>query len=165
MASKTQICNLALAQLGASRLTSITDNTTEAKLCNTFFDDIVDEVLIESPWSRSIKRVALVKTTNTPAFGFDSEFQLPTDVLRVIEINNESLGNIPFAIEFDKLNIDASAVSIKYISRLTNTGDFGVALTRAIVARLAAELAYPITGSPQIAQSLYERFEFILIRC
>lgn len=166
MASKTQICNLALAQLGVDRITSLTDNTTEAKLCNTLYDDVVDEVLIEGPWSRAIRRKALSKTSNTPVYEFDSEFQLPTDpyALRVLSINNETLGQIDHVIESDKLYIDADAVSIKYIARLTNAGDFGTALTRAIVARLVAELAYPITGSVQVASSLHDRYEQVLAR-
>ena len=35
MTSKVQICNMALSRLGASTITSLTDNTTEANLCNT----------------------------------------------------------------------------------------------------------------------------------
>lgn len=166
MSSKVQICNLALAMLGAARITSLSDNTTEAKLCNTLFDDLADEVMIESPWASTVRRAVLAQTTNDPTYGFDEEYQLPTNpfCLRVLSINNEAAGVIPFSIESDKLLISADAVSIKYIARITDTQSYGTALTRAMVARLAAELAYPITGSAAVSSQMYEKYEFILRR-
>jgi hypothetical protein len=161
MASDTQICNLALLRLGAASITSLTDNTPEAKLCNILFDDMVDEVIMEGSWSSTIKRVALVKTTNTPAYGFTDEFQLPTSpfCLKVLEINEATTGTYDFRIEGDKLLANVSTVSIKYVARLTNTGEFDPMLKRAIVSRLAAELAYPITGSQSVTKDMFALYK------
>lgn len=124
------------------------------------FDDLADEVMVEGPWATTITRAALAQTTNDPVFGFDEEYQLPTDpfCLRVLEINEDNAGDYDFRIEGDKLLIDVDAVSIKYIGRITDTQSYGPMLQRAIVSRLAAELSYPLTGQAPVTERLYERY-------
>lgn len=165
MASKVQICNLALARLGASRITSLSDNTNEAKLCNLMYDDLAEEVMSEGAWSSTIKRASLAKTTNTPAFGFTDEFQLPTDpfCLRVLAINDLTPGDYDYRIEGDKLLANISTMKIKYIGRLTDTQSYDPMLKRAIVSRLAAELAYPITGNLQTANAMQEIYRLHIV--
>lgn len=161
MSSKVQICNLALSRLGASRITSLSDNTTEAKLCKTFFDDIADEVMMRGPWNSTVSLKALNKTSNTPAFGFDSEFQLPTDpfCLRVLNINEDIPGTYEFIISGDKLLVSLSAVKVKYIGRVTDTEKYDPMLRAAIVSRLAAELSLAITGSASVQERMFRLYE------
>ena len=106
MASKVQICNVALSRLGASTITSLTDGTTEAKLCNTFFDEIADRAMVQGSWTTLIKRADLARTTATPIFGFTNEFQLPVDpkslkVLNINEgiVNEDRTGRTDYRIE------------------------------------------------------------------
>lgn len=164
MASKVQICNLALSKLGANRITSLTDNTTEAKLCNVLFDDLADEVMLEGSWTSTIKRVSLAQTTNTPIFQFANEFQLPVDpfCLKVLNIDEIVPGDEPYAIESDKLLSDSDNVKIRYIARLTDTEDWDVMLRRAFVARLAAEMAFPLTGDARKAEIEFERYRLFV---
>ena len=105
MASKVQMCNLALAKLGASRIISLDDNTVEAQLCNLLFNDIADFVMMEGMWATTIRRAVLAQTTNTPVFEWEFEFQLPTspEALQVLAINEEIPGTNDYVIEGDKL--------------------------------------------------------------
>ena len=164
MASKVQICNLALSRLGAAIITSLTDGTTEANLCSTFFDDLAKRAMVQGSWTTTIRRVELAKTTNTPAYEFSSEFQLPVDpkCLRLLEINESLAGATPHAIEGDKLLTNGSTVKIKYIGELTDTEDYGPLLTEALEILLASYLAHPITGSASLARELKgEYFELV----
>ena len=160
MASNVQLCNLALSRLGAATITSLTDNTAEAKLCNTFFSDIADEVMAEGSWTSTMTRAELAKTTNTPEFGFTNEFQLPVDpwALKIISINEDTVGDTEYAIEGDKLLTDSDSIKIRYVARLTNTGDWDIYLQRAFVARLASELVYPLTGDTRKSELEYQRY-------
>ncbi len=165
MSSKVQICNLALARINGSRITSLTDNTNEAKLCNLLFNDIADEVMMEGPWPSVISRATLNLTTNTPEFGFTFEFQLPTSpfCLRVITINKDDTGGsingpLTFRIEGNKLLANVNDIKIEYISRVTDTQSFDPALRRAIVSRLSSELSYPLTGSATLSQAMFDRY-------
>lgn len=166
MASKVQICNIALSRLGADRITSITDNTVPAKLCNTFYDNVVEEVLLEGEWSQSINRATLAKTANTPVYEYSYEYQLPTDPvpIRILEINETEPGSEDYSIEKDKLLIDLNTVSIRYIGVPTDPQSYGPALTNAVISRLTAELAYPLTGQSTISDRLHQKYERDLVK-
>lgn len=161
MSSKVQICNLALIRLGVGTITSLSDNTDAANLCNILYDDIRDEVLSEGPWSVTVTRKELNKTTNTPSFGYTYEFQLPTSpkCLKVLEINEEVPGTYDYRIEGDKLLANISTMRIKYIGQITDTGLYSPWLKRALVSRLAAELAYNLTGSSRVAELMMAKYE------
>lgn len=155
---------MALSRLSASTITSLTDNTTAAKLCNTLFDDLADRVMMQGSWTSTITRRALARTTNTPAFGYTYEFQLPVDPksLKVLAIDEAVSGNTDYKIEGDKLLTDSDAIKIKYIARLTDTEAFDPLLTEAIEVLLASYLALPITGDKSTAQALKsEYFELL----
>ena len=81
------ICNSALIKLGAGRITSLSDDSKAGKLCNEQYDKIRKQLLRSHPWNFAIRRKALTKTANTPAYKYSSEFLLPTDCLRVLETN------------------------------------------------------------------------------
>lgn len=164
MASKVQICNMALSRLGASTITSLTDNTTEAKLCNTLFDDLADRAIIQGSWATTIKRAELARTTTTPEYEYSYEFQLPTDpkCLKVLDINESSPGTEPYRIEGDKLLTDNDTIKIRYIGRLTDTEDYGVLLTEAVEILLASYLAMPISGDARLASTLREEYANII---
>lgn len=165
MASKVQICNMALSRLGANNIVSLGDNTPEAKLCSTLFDDLARRVMINGSWTSTIKRASLAKTTNTPAFGYDNEFQLPVDpkCLKVLDINEDVPGDNPYQIEGDKLLTDDSTCKIRYIAELTDTQSYGPMLTEAIEILLASYLAIPITGNRTLAAELKKEYAEILM--
>lgn len=160
MASKVKIANMALSRLGIAQITSLTDNTIEAKHMNLIFEEVVKEVSTEGVFTSTINRAVLNKTTNTPDFGFTDEFQLPTDpaCLRVLSIDEEETGSYDYRIEGDKLLANISSMEIEYIGYLTNSGDYDEQLKRVIVAKLAADLAYPLTGSAGLADRMYQRY-------
>ena len=164
MASQVEICNFALSRLGAKTITSLEDGTTEANLCSAMFDILAKEVMAAGSWSSTIARIELASTGSTPSFEFSYTFQLPVDplCLKVLAVNEGAPGVIQYAIEQDKLLTDESSIKIKYVSYLTSTDDWDTLLTRAFIARLASELAYPITGSDSKAQVEYQRYERFL---
>ena len=95
MASVVDLCNRALDLLGAANITSLTENSKEARLCNGNFDDVRDAVLRSHPWNIAITRRALARDTDTPAFGFSFQYSLPTDpfCLRVLSFWNSNVNN------------------------------------------------------------------------
>lgn len=155
MASKVQICNMALARLGAYQIVSLTEGTNEANLCNTLFDDVAERVMVQGSWTTTIKRVSLARTVNVPSFGYQYEYQLPVDprCLKVLNVNDNS-ARTDYRIEGDKLLCDESTVSIRYIALLTNTSEYGPLLTEAVELLLASYLAYPLTGKSEMAERM-----------
>jgi hypothetical protein len=165
MASKIQICNMALSRLGASTITSLTDGTQEAKLCNTFFDTIADRVMMQGSWTSTLRRVTLAQTATTPTFGFTYTYQLPVDpkCLKVLNVDETYSGQVVYSIEDDKLLTDEGSVKIRYVAQLTDTEDWDPMLTEAVEIALGSYLALPITGNKTLAQEMRTEYQTILM--
>ena len=79
MPSVVDICNNALIDLGASAISSLTEDSKAARLCNQRFDSIRDTVFRFHPWNCLVKRASLAADTDTPAFEYSYQYTLPTD--------------------------------------------------------------------------------------
>ena len=155
---------MALSRLGANTITALTDATTEAKLCNTFFTTLARRVMGQGSWSSTLTRTSLAMTTNTPAFGFTNEFQLPVDplCLRVISIDETVPGSIDYRIETDKLLTDDGSVKIRYIAELTDTEDWDIYLEEAFEVLLAHYLSLSLSSDKQLSRSLRQEYALLL---
>jgi len=154
MATEVSICSNALRRLGDDLITSLTDDTERARLCNAFYQDSRDLVLRSHPWNFAITRASLAQLSDTPAYGYNYMYSLPTDpyCLRVLEME---YADFIFKIENDATNgrvlvTDESTAKILYIARITNPTLFDSMFVETLTSKLAADLAYPITGSVQL---------------
>lgn len=156
MPSEVSISSNALTKLGAAPITSFDDGTDRANLCREFYPNTRDAVLRAYPWNCAIRRMALALDASAPLFEYDYKFALPTDpyCLRVLETEDD----VEFRIEGRFLLCDETSVNIKFIARITDPGLFDSLLAEAIECRLAAELAYPVTGSPTLSQAMWELY-------
>jgi hypothetical protein len=159
MASDVQICNMALTQLGARTITALTDqNSFEATICNLYFEDTTREVISEGQWTSTTRRASLAKTTNTPAFEYANEFQLPTNPF-CLKVFKASIDGLDYKIEGDKLVTDDSTVSILYAAYVTATGEYNDFLKDTISAKLSYKLAYPLTGDRNKVQDMFRIYQ------
>lgn len=158
MSSEVDICNRALSKIGENTIIALTEDSKAARLCNLFYNDTRDMLLRKHPWNFAIKRVELAKLTTSPVFGFDSEFQLPSDCLRVMFTNLQG-DNRDFRIEGRKLLTDASSVKIEYIARIEDTTQFDSIFIDALSNQLAAELAYNISDNNTLVQFFMDNAE------
>lgn len=163
MASKIQICNMALTRIGAATITSLTDGTTSAKLCNTLIDDLSDRAIIQGSWTTVIYRQELAVLVTAPKYEFTYQYQLPTSpkCLKVLDVDGDPF--IEYKVEGDKLLTDETEVFLRYIGRPVSTESYGPLLTEAIEVLLASYLAYPITANKEIAQALKQEYQQLIV--
>jgi hypothetical protein len=99
----------------------------------------------------------LAKLADDPAFGYDAQYQLPADCLRVVEVYDTTL---PWVVEGRKLLSDeGTPLSIRYVRREEDPNQWDALLVSAVAARLAVELCEELTQSNtkrQIATQEYE---------
>jgi hypothetical protein len=155
--------------LGAATITALTENSKEARLCNRRFETVRDAVLRSHTWNVAIIRKSLPADSTAPAFGFSTQFTLPTDpyCLRVISFWNSNVNNdiaaydsnVMYKIEGRKILSNESTCSIIYLGRVTDTEQYDPLLSSTIAHRLASETAYAITGSNALAQSMYSLYQ------
>ena len=88
MANKIEIINKALSLIGMQRITSLDDNSPQAKAALATYDISLESVLSAGIFSFSIKRVSFAELSETPEFAeddMDVVYQIPNESLRVID--------------------------------------------------------------------------------
>lgn len=160
MSSQVEICNMALSRLASRRIISLGDNTIESKTLSAIYNQVAKYVMARAPWPSVRYRATLAQTTDMPAFGFNYEYQLPTNpkCLRVLRLNEDKLGTIDFTIERDRLLTDESSVSILYLGFITDTEAYDIYLEEAIMLRLCYEMTYSSSGQYQVAAAVRKEF-------
>lgn len=155
MASKVLICNRALAAIGVKqRIASMSEDSEAARKCNLIFEDCLDEVLRAYNWNCAQARASLAQSVETPAFGYAYKYALPIDCLRVISIEDEDESS-DYKIEGRFLLSDDTAVKTLYIKQLVDVNELDALCRRCLAARIAAEIAYPLTNSNTLTESMW----------
>ena len=163
MATEVSICSNALRKLGDDPITSLTDDTERARLCNAFYETARDSLLRSHPWNFAITRASLTQLSTTPAYGFAYQYALPTDpyCLRVLEMEYQDyifkIENL--ATEGRVLLSDEGTAKILYIGRITDTALFDSLFVDTLTAHLAVKLAYPITNSTTLQAQMHKLYQ------
>ena len=128
MASTVDMCNSALNLLGASTISSLTEDTKNARLCNQRYEPIRDRVFRSHNWNCLIKRVQLAQDSTGPVVEYTYGYTLPTDCLRVLKIHNGSTDSIKSALDYKiegrKVVTDETTIYLVYIALITDPNEF-----------------------------------------
>ena len=160
MPSVVAICNRALSRVGDARITSLEDGTKAAAACNSAYEFIRDEVLRAHPWNSAMARASLAKLSDAPDFGYDDQYQLPSDCLRVVEVYDSRR---PWVIEGRRILSDEGApLEIRYIKQETDPTVYDSLLASTIAARLDLEWAEELTQSNTKRERAMEEYQILL---
>ena len=161
MASVVDMCNSALNLLGASTISSLTEDTKNARLCNQRFEPIRDRVFRSHNWNCLIKRVQLAQDSTGPVVEYTYGYTLPTDCLRVLKIHNGSTDSIKSALDYKiegrKVVTDETTIYLVYVALVTDPNEFDSYLREAISHQLAADICYAITNNSTLANNYMGR--------
>ena len=160
MASQIDICNQALAHIGADMINDINEASAGAKHCRLFFSSARDIVLRDHFWNFAAKTISLAPLSITPV-GFDYAYTYPTDCIRVKAIWQAVTTADPIKYEVRAkeggglmiLTDEADAI-LEYTARITDAGQFDPTFADALSWRLAADLAMPLSKSLPIKQAM-----------
>ena len=158
MASTVEICNIALSNLGDQLITSLTEANARARACNLRFNDTRDAVLRSHPWNCAMSRATLA-VSGTPDWGYSNSFALPTDCLRVLDVENP---DTEWKIEGRNIVSDGSTIKIRYIAQVTDTTLFDSTLVQAIALKLAWEIAETLTGNIDLKREMWQKYQFAI---
>ena len=156
MASTVDICNGALNQLGATTILSLTEDSKNARLCNSRFTQVRDAVFRSHPWNCLQKRVELAADTDAPAWGFSFAYTLPADCLRLLRILDYDSN---YKVEGRKILSNTSSMKILYIGRITDPNEYDESLRETLSAALGADIAFAVTSNNQTATNMYNLFQ------
>jgi len=152
LATEVSICSNSLLLLGAQTITSLTDGTTYASLCNQFYAETRDDLLRKHHWKFATARATLAQDAlYSASWEWSYGYTLPTDCLK---IRSTSEDPDPWDREGDWIVSDNSSLSIKYTKRITDTAKFDASFIVALQVDLAMKLCKPVTGSLDLMKTL-----------
>lgn len=188
--SVLEIYNLGVTRLGHEQMSSETENTKAGRLCRLHYPLLRDSVLRAHPWNFAIRRATLAQLSVTPAFEFTYAYALPTDpkCLKVVRTSYEangfsstaiygypglvSYGEMPIEVRVETINVSGTPVkallsneatmSIEYIAQITDVSLFDDLFTDCLAARLAAELAFPLTDNQSATKTMMDLYQMKL---
>jgi len=147
--TKLSICSEALIMLGAAPLSSFATGTDEAQVADRLYDDVRDTILMQYPFSWSIKKVKLARLASTPINEWKYTYALPGDILGNPKavFNISAVGAQPVR-DFEIYNLglytNYEDVWIDYQFR-PEPAVFPPYFVRLLKTALAAEFAEPVT--------------------
>lgn len=187
--SQTAICNMALAKLGVSEsIASINETSTRAALCKLWYSQCREEILRERPWpfAQRYSTLALVESSpnNDWAYSYRypsgylmisrvvpdlmiSTMALPSDayVLANTALVRDSQSD-PFTLSSDDSGILIFTNTINAIANgsysVTDENQFSPLFVKALVYRLAAEIAIPLTKFDTLADKMTMEYQRIM---
>ena len=156
MASTVDICNGALNQLGATTILSLTEDSKNARLCNSRFKQVRDAVFRSHPWNCLQTRVELASSTTTPAWGYKFKFDLPGDCLRLLRILDFDSN---YQVEGRSILSNNETMKILYISRVEDPNQYDELLRETLSAALGSDIAYAITSNNTTSQNMLVTYQ------
>ncbi|CAB4126149.1 hypothetical protein UFOVP68_11 [uncultured Caudovirales phage] len=159
MASRTDIINRALIKLGAPTIADPNEDSEQALKAGVVFDTLLRSELRMHPWSFAIKRATLAPLTTAPAYEWTYAYQLPSDFLRIVMVNDywdfagvreaNDAPAVPYSIEGQQLLTNfAAPLKFRYVYDVSADPNVWDALfVETFACRLGEELCETLTKS------------------
>ena len=156
MATQVSVCSNALLLLGAQTINSLDEGSDRASLASNLYDSVRDDMLRSHPWNCAVKRVILAPDTEAPAFDYTAKFALPADWLKTVSVGQEGY-EVDYKHESGFILCSGTSLALRYIFRNEVETTWDAMLVRAMELKMAAEMAYPITGSAAMADAMHTK--------
>lgn len=162
--SEVVVASMAGDLLDEFNISSLDDNSPLSRFMAREFGPVRDEVLQLYPWHVALKRAALDPLDSEPAFGWDYQYQLPTDCIRLLPLRVDGDHNapeIPYELEDEGriLTNAAGPLYIRYVKKLTNVAKWRPLMIRVLATRLAMYASTRITGKQNYYQKTYAEYQ------
>lgn len=169
--TKTQICNLALSEIGEERffLTDVdTDVSKQATICLLHYEHALQELISMHKWNCCRERAKLVDTGDTPLFGWSYEFDLPSDCIRPVRATNTDENsaylkiNIDWVVEGRIVLANHEDVWLEYVKEPT-PADMNPLFATAFYTLLASKICKPLNGDDALGSEIYAKFLKVIL--
>lgn len=136
--SAVNICSNALNLLGEKSITSLTDGSVRANLCNAHFGAVRDEELqlLRPTFSRKFR--TMVAGVAVPNHTWGLLYQLPSDYLTMFNVTPR---RTEYQIVGDQIYTNETALYIEYVARTEDTTKWSPLFAQLIMYRVAERIA------------------------
>lgn len=155
--SNVLLCNRALTRLGVDQITALSDETRQARLLNSAFAFLRDDVNAAAPWGFSMKQVELTQDATAPTFGASYRYALPSDYLGFLRTQAELQGlEEPYRVFGDYIITNSGTVKIEYCAQITDLNQWTSLAKEALIERIMAEVGPSLIGNLGAVKSFWE---------
>jgi hypothetical protein len=153
MASEIDISNLALSHLGdAANVSDFDEGSAQADHCRRFYPIARDSLLEMHAWSFATRRIALPELTNPPESMWAYAYGVPSNMARALAVLSpvgDDKDTQDFIIETgsDGLRVlftNQAEAMLRYVVKITDTGQFSPLFVDALTWLLASYVAGPL---------------------
>ncbi|MDR1983138.1 MAG: hypothetical protein LBQ08_05090 [Holosporaceae bacterium] len=167
ISSEVEVCNLALLRINQVSISSLDENSLEARACKLNFQQSKSYLLAQYPWTFATFRAILIKVDDNSLWEYSNKYQLPPEFLRMLAIydsGNNQLTSItgaksPYVLEGGYILSNYSGLKMKYIKDIDNIVSFSPEFIDCLVLDLALRLTKYFNDSTSYLQLLMSEFE------
>jgi hypothetical protein len=157
-----EVAQKAMVLVGLEPLASFTDQTDEALVANTIFEDVVEDCLAQHNWNFATGQKTLSRLTAAPVDRWDAAYALPTSPA-VVQVQTVTIDDQPQQYDIYEryvyINAEVSEdVVLNYIYR-PETQYWPPAFTMWVIFRLASVFALSVTRKADVAKSYVDLAE------
>ena len=156
-ASDVLICNMALQKVGGARITSLTQDSKEARECNACFEEVRDQMLRSHTWNFSKTRVTLAPSVTDEDADYIYTFNWPADAVRILPPND---ADVDWQIEGRTIltNWD-DELDVIYVKRVTDAATMDPLFREAFACKIAMQICEPLAQSGQKKEGLKDEYK------
>lgn len=164
MVTKLEIVNRALRRIGAKSTDNLADGSNNSESVNDVYEVLRRSELTLNYWTFAIRRVQLTADVTAPINGRAYQYTLPADYLRrAPDDPGYAETKKDYLLEGAKLLTDTgNTLYLRYVYDVTDDTLFPPLFADALAARLAMELAEPLTGSASKVQSCEAAYTYFI---
>jgi hypothetical protein len=169
------IYNMALGQCGVSRfINSVTDQTSEARTCNIFWENVRDQVLARIDWLFA-RRSAILELTTLTSNAWKYVYAYPSDCLAAREVVSGQdfflkryQHDAPFEVAENECGgglvvlANERDAMLTYTARITTYTLWSPAFVNCLSLLLGSKIAGPLSSNPKYANQLGSAYEVAL---
>jgi len=153
--------------VGATRINSLTEDSENARLCNTFYSPTVDEVLCMHKWGCAKHTKVITSDADFDEddfdYSYDYRYALPSNPY-CLQIRKFNDGETEYDKQGRYIYSDADSCELVYTKRITDTNEFDPLLAEAISVHLAIKLTFPLQQTNRLRIELIEYLEKVVLQ-
>lgn len=157
--SKIEIINKGLTLVGAAPITSIDDNSNNARIASRVYPLSLRSVLSACKWNFATKRALLSVLTDSLEWydtGENIVYQKPSDMVRIFGTNSKTA---IWREEGDYIISDTTGLGVRYVYFLDTPSKYSVEFIDALIDKFASDIAYALVNSQTLGEKFKKLYE------
>ena len=162
--SETAIANLSLSHLKVDPVLSISppdSDNPNAAIMAKWYDQARRHTLEDHPWNFAMTRVTIASDADSPAFEYDTRYQLPSNFIRLGRLGLDwDNPERDYEIEGDWILCDIETpLNLVYVWDIEQVSKFSPKFITTLSYRLAADAGYEITGNSALVEVMEKQYQ------